>query len=93
MRHISARLISHYRQPVPIIAFTPNIDVFHRLALSWGITPILTTLADSAESLESNVGAAALRHGVAQPGDMVVITGSHPFNASAPTNFLKIQKV
>ena len=89
----SARLISHYRQPIPIIAFTPNIDVFHRLALSWGITPILTTLADSAESLEKNVGAAARRHGVTQPGDMVVITGSHPFNASAPTNFLKIQKV
>ena len=89
----SARLISHYRQPVPIIAFTPNIDTYHRLALSWGVTPILTTLAESAEALEQNVGSAALRYGVAQPGDMVVITGSHPFNASAPTNFLRIQKV
>ena len=89
----SARLISHYRQPFPIVAFTPNEDVYHRLALCWGITPILTALAESAEALERNIGVAAQRYGVAQPGDTVVITGSHPFNASAPTNFLKIQRV
>ena len=89
----SARLISHYRQPIPIIAFSPIRAVYNRLALCWGITPILTEFADTEEDLENSVSEAALRSGVAQPGDTVVITGSHPFNATAPTNFLKIQKV
>ena len=31
----SARLISHQRPDVPIIAFTPSVEVRRRLALSW----------------------------------------------------------
>ena len=33
----SARLISHERPDVPIIAFTPSVEVRRRLALSWGV--------------------------------------------------------
>jgi pyruvate kinase len=31
--------------------------------------------------------------GLVEDGDTVIITGSHPFNEVAPTNFVKIQKV
>ncbi len=89
----SARLISLHRPEVPIVAFTPNQPVYRRMALLWGVTPVKTAMATAKQELEREVQALALAQGLAQPGDTVVITGSHPFHRAAPTNFLKIQRV
>ena len=89
----SARLISLHRPDVPIVGFTPNQHVYHRMALLWGVTPVKTAMATAKRELEHEVQALALAQGLAQPGDTVVITGSHPFHRAAPTNFLKIHRV
>ena len=89
----TARLVARHRPKVPIIAFTPSERCYRRLALLWGTTPILTPAASSFRELASRVFPSAAERGLARPGDAVVMTGSHPFDAGAPTNFLKVHVV
>lgn len=89
----TARIISKRRMMVPIVAFTPRLATYHRMAMLWGVIPIRTPAATSRRELEDDVLPLAVAAGVAQHGDTVIITGSHPFDAAAPTNFLKIQKL
>jgi len=89
----TARLVARQRPRVPIIAFTPSERCYRRLALSWGTTPILTPSASSFHELASRVFPMAEKQGLARPGDVVVMTGSHPFDAGSPTNFLKVHVV
>ncbi len=89
----SARLVSRERPGVPIVAFTPEAKTWRWLALLWGVTPVLCDLAHDEQALERAVRGAAARRGLAQPGQTIVLTGSHPFGASAETNFLKIERL
>src|SRR5260370_26949887 len=47
----SARLVSRYRPPVPIYAFTPTVAVARQLAVNYGITPILAPDARSFDEM------------------------------------------
>jgi pyruvate kinase len=85
----TAELLSRGRGRVPIYAFTSDQDVARRLALWWGITPVLFQIEDN---LESNI-AAMERYLVekrrATPAETIVITGSHPFELGVHTNFVR----
>lgn len=89
----TARLIAHHRARVPIVAFTPSRHCYRQMSLIWGVTPIETDVVNNFRELEERIFPLAQHHGLAKPGDTVVITGSHPFNAEAPTNFLKVHSV
>lgn len=86
----TARIISHFRPEVPIVAFTPSERICRRMCLLWGVTPIQTKFVDRLDELEKQVQLDLLQHGYAQVGDSVVITGGHPTYARGQTNFLKI---
>ena len=47
----TARLLSKYRPTQPIIAFVMQPQVQRQLALSWGITPLIMSLAHSTDEL------------------------------------------
>jgi pyruvate kinase len=89
----TARLVSHHRPRVPIVGFSPNEAVCRRMGLLRGVVPVLTAVARNAREFEEQVHPLALERGLAKTGDTVVITGSHPFDRAAPTNFLKIETV
>ena len=78
------------RQPVPILAFTPNEHVFQRLNLVWGITPIMCEYVDRLDSLGVRVKHELLERGLVQLGDSIVMTGGHPIAARGATNFVKV---
>jgi pyruvate kinase len=88
---LTAQLLSRTRAKVPIFAFSPDEEVCRRLALWWGISPVHQVLA---ADLEANIAAMErylVEHQSAQPADTVVVTGAHPFEAGAHTNFVKFQ--
>jgi pyruvate kinase len=89
----TARLVARQRPRVPIFAFTPDERCYRRLALFWGVTPVLTPTASSFSELSNRVFPLAEQRGLAERGDAVVMTGSHPFDVGAPTNFLKVHVV
>ena len=62
----TARLLSHYRPPVPIIAFSPNQEVRRRLALLWGVVPRVLEPIQETEEMVRRVEEELLARGLAQ---------------------------
>jgi pyruvate kinase len=89
----SARLVSHYRPQVPIIALCPSEETARRTALYWGVTPILVQVEDRLDELEKQIEVLLRDRGLCQRGDIVVLTGGHPIYRYGPTNFLKVVEV
>lgn len=90
---LTARLISKYHPPLPIIALSPEVRTCRRLPLLWGVRPVLTeSIADTDEMLRQ-VDGVLLRSGLTQRGDLVVITAGLPSVARQPTNMMKVHRV
>jgi pyruvate kinase len=86
----SARLVSHYRPQVPIIALCPSEETARRASLYWGVTPLQIQVADRLEDLERQIQIQLSNQGMLQRGDSLVLTGGHPIYRYGPTNFLKV---
>ncbi len=87
----TARMVSRFRPPGPIIAGTPRPLVTRQLTLSWGVIPVTLEPLDSTDHLISETSAAARRTGVVNSGDQIVITAGVPFGKSGGTNLLLVQ--
>jgi pyruvate kinase len=88
----TSRQISKYRPACPIIAVTRSRDVVRRLAMNWGVT---ATFYDGDPADEKKVDAGvtwALSHGMAEPGDVVVVTAGVSSEAGS-TNMIRIVTV
>lgn len=89
----TARMISKYRPKAPIIAVTPNERVTRRLALVWGVTPVIGEVARNTDDMFEMAVDAAIRMGHVHLGDLVVITAGVPVGRSGTTNLIKIHHV
>ncbi len=89
----SARMISRFRPPCPIIALTTNEKCRRQLAISWGVQPYLYGSVDSTDRLFALCVQTAKKEGAIHPGDTVVITAGVPMNERGTTNLIKAQVV
>jgi pyruvate kinase len=87
----TARRVAKYRPSVPILAITPDRASWHRLTLSWGITPFLVAQSESIEQMAAEAKMAALSTGMARPGDRIVIVAGVPIGFPGRTNLLRIE--
>lgn len=88
-----ARLMSEYRPEARIVALTTNEVQFRRLALVWGVTPILIGACATTDELIDRAEHVLSERGLARPGDNVVITMGVPVGAGMTTNLLKIHQM
>ena len=70
----TARMVSKYRPPMPILAVTPSPAVRRRLCMLWGVYPLLAKRTDSTDEMVKDAVWAARSHGFVNPGDLVVLT-------------------
>lgn len=71
----------------------PHRQTLHRLALVWGVQPVLVQgFAHTDEMIHLTVEAAC-EAGTVSWGDVIVITAGIPFGGRGKTNFLKVQPV
>lgn len=90
----TALIASGERPRAPVIAFTPSIDVYHRLNLIWGVKPIyIEREGESFEELVSTAENYLLKSGLAQSGDRLLIMAGIPTQIPQGTNFLKIHTI
>jgi pyruvate kinase len=89
----AARLVSEYRPDANIVCTTTNEVSFRRLALFWGVTPVLISPAATTEELIDRVEATLIERGLAHPGEHVLITMAVPVGAGMQTNVLKIHEI
>ncbi len=85
--------IARERVGPPILALTPDGETARRLAVVWGVHPVVTPDAADAEDMVERACAAAAREGFAAAGDRIVIIGGIPFGERGGTNMMRLAVV
>ncbi|MBL4639039.1 MAG: pyruvate kinase [Kordiimonadaceae bacterium] len=78
------------RPEAPILTLTPKLTIARRLAIVWGLHTVKTKDVDSFEEMIGKSKRMAVRQGLAEPGDRIVITAGVPFGTPGATNVLHI---
>jgi pyruvate kinase len=89
----TARLVAAFRPPVPVVAATPREEVARRLAIVWGVVPIVIAPAQDVEGLARSSLAAARQNNLLSPGDRAVFTAGLPFWQPGTTNLVRVIEV
>lgn len=89
----TARLISKYRPPQRVVAFTPNDTTRARMALFWGIQPHAFERRDYTDDEIAAAADALLAEGVVSIGETVVMVAGVPPNIRAATNLVKVHEI
>jgi pyruvate kinase len=89
----TAKIVSNYRPECPIIAVTPYWNVARKLALNWGVFPIVAEKVESTDELIDKSVDIARATGYVKNGDLVVIAAGIPANYVGTTNMMKVHVV
>ncbi len=89
----SARLVSRYRPPVPIFAFTASAAVARQLSLIYGIRPVLAPDPTTTDEMVSIMDRILLEGGWLKERDSVVYIAGQPIGRPGTTNFLKLHRI
>ncbi len=88
----TALVVSKSRPPGPIYALTPNQTTYDRMAMSWGVTPVLAPNVASTDELIAIGEKILLQRGLIDRGqEVVVLAGNTPMKGA--TNTLKVYTV
>ncbi|WP_026503979.1 pyruvate kinase [Butyrivibrio sp. NC3005] len=90
---LTARLVSRFRCPVTIIGMTTSHKVFRKLALSWGVVPILCDEFESLDVLFFHAMQQAVKKLDLKLGDNVVLTGGQIGGTTGHTNMIKVETI
>src|SRR5690606_941172 len=86
----TARMVARYRPPTPVIAATPFGAVARRLSLVWGVTPVIVPATETTDRMMEESLTAAVRAGLVEAGDLVVITAGVPVGVAGTTNLVQV---
>lgn len=89
----TSKAISKFRPKAPIVAVTTTELVRRKLALEWGVYPLLSVESFSTDDVIENSIKAAINHGYAKEGDLVIITAGIPVGLSGTTNMIKVHTI
>ena len=90
---MTARMVSRFRSPVPIIGLTTNEATWRKLALSWGVIPEMCEKFTSTDVLFYTANKIAARSLKLSKNDRIVITGGDVTGYSGHTNLIKIDEI
>ena len=89
----TARMICRFRPACPVAALTMQEKTRRQLSICWGVIPFLTGEVNSTDRIFSLSAEVAVKEGLVQPGDTVVITAGVPLGKSGSTNLIKAQVI
>jgi len=89
----SARRICRLRSAIPILAITPEIGTYNRLALSWGVEPMVTPMVKHTDEMVLQADRMLLDSKRAHEGELVMIVAGSPPGIPGSTNAMRVHKV
>ncbi|MFP4082881.1 MAG: pyruvate kinase [Candidatus Aminicenantes bacterium] len=89
----TAREVAKYRPHCPILAPTPEEKIFRRMALNWGVIPILSKGMRNTDDMIESTLKTALKSKQVTKGQKVVITAGVPMGVTGTTNLIKAEVV
>lgn len=90
---MTARMVSRFRPPVDIVGLTTSEKTWHKLSLSWGVTPQICENYPSTDVLFYNAQKLTKQVLGLCDGDKIVITGGVTNGKSGNTNLIKVERV
>ena len=89
----TARLVSKYRPPLPIVALTSHPEVQRQLLLSWRVQTLPTKAINTSEEIFYEAEKTVVKTKLAHKGDRIVIIAGDPKGPSGKTDILKVQTI
>lgn len=90
---MTVRMVSRFRCPIDILGVTTDERAWRKLALSWGVTPVMSEVFQSLDVLFYAAGKLAKSTFGLDKGDHIVITGGITNGSSGNTNLIKVERV
>ena len=90
----TARLLARHRPPAAIVAPAPSEAVVRRMAVVWGLQPVL--MADAHRPGHDRIGAAveaAVAAGAIRVGSLVVVLAGHPVEGGERLRTIRLLRV
>jgi pyruvate kinase len=85
--------ISRERPPCRIVGLTPNVRTASRLALSWGVLPLVSEDPADFDDMVGHISDLAKKAIGLETGDTVIVSAGVPFGVPGTTNTLNITKI
>ncbi len=89
----TARMVSRFRPMIDIIGMTTDERAYRRLALSWGVIPVMSEEFYSVDVLFHYAKRAAIDTGLVRKGDKIVLTGGTPNGKSGNSNLINVETI
>lgn len=89
----TARLVSSYRPPVPILGLCDDERSWRQLALVWGVVPVLYRGEPNYETMLAYAREHLIRQKIAKPGQRIAVTAGIPFHVAGSTNMLRVEEL
>ncbi len=89
----TAKMVSRFRPNIDIIGMTTDEKSYRKLALSWGVLPVLSEEYFSVDVLFHFAKRAAMESGLVKKGDVIVITGGTPNGKSGNSSLINLETI
>lgn len=89
----TARTVSRFRPMIDIIGMTTDERAYRKLALSWGVIPMMSEEFYSVDVLFHYAKRAAIDTGLVTKGDKIVLTGGTPNGKSGNSNLINVETI
>jgi pyruvate kinase len=89
----AAQRVARNRPKAAILALTPDEVTRNQLALSWGVTPLLSEDPENTDDMVRIANAELTGSKLADKGDRYVITAGVPFGVQGTTNMIRVEKL
>ncbi len=90
---VTALRVSRQRPDCMILGLTPQAEVARRLALAWGVHPLVCEGTFTMTETVAKATQLASRSGLAKRGEEIVVVAGVPFGKSGGTNSLRVARV
>ena len=89
----TARTVSRFRPMIDIIGMTTDEHAYRKLAMSWGVIPVMSEEFYSVDVLFHYAKRAAIESGLVTKGDKIVLTGGTPNGKSGNSNLIDVETI
>ncbi len=90
---LTARMVSRFRCPVDIVGITTDERAWRKLAMSWGVTPVMSEVFPSLDVLFFMAKKNTKEAMKLSRGDRIVVTGGVIDGSSGNTNLIKLETI
>ncbi len=89
----TAKLLAKHRPQAAIIAATAQPSVINKMALVWGVYPVIIPETNNTDELFEYAISSSIESGYLEMGDRVVLCAGMPASISGATNMMKVHVI